>query len=372
MALLLLAVFGGFSNFVHAAKFASVLKLIDKKYVGSSDFDAVTDAALSAAVTSLGDQWSYYMDSESYTEYQDYSANQYQGIGVTITKQDEGFLIVSLEKDGPAMNAGLEAGEVITAADGQSCGAMSSDDLKAVIQKDFGDQVVLTVQGKDGVRRQVRVSCEMVYSDPVQEQMLPGHTGYVVIKNFHTGSGDEVLQAIEEMIGQGAEQFIFDLRDNPGGLLSELITVLDRLLPEGELFAQTNKQGQSLVESSDAECLEMPIAVLVNADSYSAAEFFAAALQEYGWATIVGEETTGKSRSQVTYTLWDDSAVHLSTYSYLTPEGVDLYEQGGIVPDVEVALSESQAQDYATGWLEPEDDPQVQAALAALDAGRNG
>ena len=108
------------------------------------------------------------------------------------------------------------------------------------------------------------------------------------------------------------------------------------------------------------------MAVLVNADSYSAAEFFAAALRDYDWAVVVGQPTTGKARSQVTYPLLDGSAVHLSQYSYLTPSRTDLYEAGGLTPDVEVALDEEQTALYQTGWLEPAEDAQVRAAIDAL------
>ena len=114
------------------------------------------------------------------------------------------------------------------------------------------------------------------------------------------------------------------------------------------------------------------MAVVVNSESYSAAEFFAAALRDYDWAKIAGEHTTGKARSQVTYSLWDGSAVHLSSYSYLTPSRTDLYEAGGLVPDVAAELSEEELLQYQTGWLEPEDDPQIQAAIDALGAGQPG
>ena len=370
MAVILVICMGGFGVFSHALKFASVLHLVDSQFVGDYDLDQVTDEALAGAVYSLDDDWSYYMDADSFRAYEDYSANQYQGIGVTITKDSEtgGFAIVSLEKDGPAHRAGLAAGDIILAADGKSAEDMTTEDLRAAIQADFGGQALLTVRHADGTEEDVSVSCELVYNDPVSGALLKDHVGYIVIENFHTGAGQEVLDALDELLDQGADSFIFDVRNDPGGQVNELTMVLDRLLPEGTIFRQTDRHGKELVETSDEECLDLPMAVVVNGDSYSAAEFFAAALQEYDWAVVVGQPTTGKSRSQVTYYLRDGSAVHLSHYSYLTPNGVDLYEQGGLTPDVEAALDGEQAQLYATGWLEPEDDPQIRAALDALGA----
>ena len=147
-----------------------------------------------------------------------------------------------------------------------------------------------------------------------------------------------------------------------------MVTILDRLLPEGDLFIRADKHGREVVERSDETCVELPMAVVVNADSYSAAEFFAAALRDYDWAKIAGQPTTGKARSQVTYSLWDGSAVHISKYSYLTPDRIDLYDEGGLEPDSTAELSEEETVRYQTGWLAPEDDPQVQAAIDLLGA----
>ena len=360
--------FGGMRGFARAAKFASVMRVIRSQFVGEYDPDDVTDAALANAVASLDDNWSYYMDAESYEEYQNYSANRYQGIGVTIM-QDEatgGFLITAITKDGPAQQAGIEAGDIILAVDGTSVVGGTSDDLRALIQADFGKEAFITVQRATGEQWQVYVSCEEVYTSPVSYELLQDHIGYVAITNFRQGAGSESIAAVEALIEQGADSFVFDVRSNPGGQVSEMVEILDYLLPEGDIFIRADKRGHEAIERSDESCLEMPMAVVVNADSYSAAEFFAAALRDYDWALLAGDPTTGKARSQVTYSLWDGSAVHLSTYSYLTPSRTDLYEAGGLTPDAEVSLSEEELVRYQTGWLEPGDDPQVQAAIELL------
>ncbi len=360
--------FGGLRGFGRAAKFASVLRLIRTEYVGQADLDQVMDGALDGAIASLGDQWSYYMDPEEYDAYQDTSANRYQGIGVTIT-QDEttgGFAIVTLTKDGPAQQAGLQVGEIILAVDGVSVKGGTSEDLRALIQADFNSQAQITVLSSDGTERTVAVSCREIYTSPVEYKMLDGGVGYVSIANFRQGMAAEAIAAVDELVQQGARGLVFDVRSDPGGQVSEMVKLLDHLLPEGDVFIQSDKKGHEKIERSDASCVQLPMAVIVNEESYSAAEFFAAALHDYDWAVTVGQPTTGKARSQVTYALMDGSAVHISKYSYLTPSRTDLYLAGGIVPDVSAELSEEEALLYVTGWLAPEDDPQVMAAVDAL------
>ncbi len=368
--IILILGFGGFRGFGRAAKFAAVMRIIDTQFVGDYDLDAAADAALAMAVDTIDDDWSYYMDADSYDAYQDRSANLYQGIGVTIRTDGtgEGFVIEITNKDGPADRAGLVAGDTILAVDGVSVAGGAVEDLRALIQADYGKDALVTVRHADGTEEDVAVSCEAIYTDPVSYELLEGHIGYVRIANFHQGAGERSVAAVEELLEQGADSFVFDVRNNPGGQVSEMVTILDRLLPEGELFIQTDRHGREQAEKSDAVCVELPMAVVVNSESYSAAEFFAAALRDYDWAKIAGQPTTGKARSQVTYSLWDGSAVHISRYSYLTPDRRDLYEEGGLEPDAAAELSQEEQTLYAAGRLSPADDPQVQAAVGLLDA----
>ena len=189
--------------------------------------------------------------------------------------------------------------------------------------------------------------------------------GLVTIENFDSRCAEESIAAIESLLEQGAQKLIFDVRNNPGGYSDELVKLLDYLLPEGDLFRTERYDGQEHVDTSDASCLDVPMAVLVNADSYSAAEFFAAALQEYEAAVVVGTQTCGKGYFQTTYQLSDGSAVALSIGKYFTPNGVSLIDVG-VIPDIPVEVDEETAADILYGRLEPQEDPQVQAAVNAL------
>jgi carboxyl-terminal processing protease len=252
--------------------------------------------------------------------------------------------------------------------DGVSVTEGDTSFVRELIQADYNQTAVVTVLRETGDTVDFDVSCEEIYTSPVSYQMLENDVGYVAITNFRQGAASNAIEAIEELLEQGATSLVLDVRSNPGGQVTELVELLDYLLPEGDVFIRADKKGREVVETSDAACLDMPMAVLVNGDSYSAAEYFAAALREYGWAIVVGEATTGKARSQVTIPLWDGGAVHLSKYTYLTPQRQDLYEAGGLVPDVVIELTEQQRSDFDTGWLKPADDPQIQGAIDALGA----
>ena len=195
--------------------------------------------------------------------------------------------------------------------------------------------------------------------------MLDGGIGYVHIANFDRRCAEETLRCIDELLAQDAKGIIFDVRLNGGGYKDELVKVLDRLLPEGILFQSEDYSGKKEIDRSDAEQLSLPMAVLVNQDSYSAAEFFAAALQEYGAAVIVGSRTTGKGNFQNAFRLSDGSLLNISIGKYYTPNGVSLTETG-ITPDIELDLSEEEYAKLYTQTLEKSDDPQLQAAIRAL------
>lgn len=332
--------FGSDENYAQAMKYLEVKNTIDDYYIGTVDEEAVSAAAFSAMVDSLGDVWSSYMSPSEYQTYQLYSSNQFIGLGVSIAKDSDtgGFEITGLTEGSPAENAGLARGDIILTVDGEDVTGMTISDARSLITSHIDESVDLTVE-RNGSPVDYTVDCRLIYDDPVSYEMINGNVGYIRIANFESGAAQSSISAIESLLTAGAEYFVFDVRTNPGGLLSELTTLLDYLLPGVDIFVSVDKSGEETVVTSNNVCLDMHMCVLVNADSYSAAEFFAAALQEYGWATIVGEHTTGKGRSQQTFELSDGSALHLSTAKYLTPKRVDLSEQGGVAPDIEVALS---------------------------------
>ena len=346
---------GSKQYFDDAKAYVEIEKIINENYIGSVDDDTLFNAAASAMVRSIDDKWSYYMSPEEYAAYKLTSSNEYAGIGISVKQNDSGdFEIFSVDSGTPAEAAGLTSGQLIVSVDGQAVADMTLSEMQELIRSKLNKDFPMVVSDKKGNEVSVTVACEIIYKDPVSSRMLDGNIGYIKIANFEAGSSEGTINAIERLVAEGATSFIFDVRNNPGGLLSELVSLLDYLLPDGDLFISVDKQGNETVKTSDKICLSSKMAVLVNANTYSAAEFFAAALQEYDWATIVGENTTGKARSQITLELSNGGAVHISTHKYLTPDRVDLSEVGGIKPDIEA--------------VNTNEDPQIQlnAAINAL------
>ena len=327
--------------------------LINRCFIGEVDQTAMEDAAAGAMIAALGDRWSYYIPAAEYAEYMEQMNNAYVGIGVTITPEEDGSIrVIEVTAGGPAEEAGVQAEDRITAVDGQSILGMSLEDSQALIRGEENTTVAITVQrGEEELT--MTVTRRTIRTVVAKGQMLEGNIGLVTIANFNSNCAAETIAAIEELTQQGAQKLIFDVRNNPGGYAEELVKVLDYLLPEGKLFTTVDYAGNEHTDMSDAACLDIPMAVLVNQNSYSAAEFFAAAMAEYEAAVIVGEKTSGKGYFQNTFVLPDGSAVGLSIGKYYTPNGKSL-EKIGITPDVEIALGEGA------------DDTQILAAMDAL------
>lgn len=341
--------------------------LIQERFIGEVDVTAMEDAAADAMVEALGDRWSYYIPASEYSAYQDRMNNSYVGIGITITvREDEsGFNIVQVAAGGPAEEAGLLAGDILTGANGQSLAGSDTNAAGELIRGEEGTTVEITVL-RDGEERTFAVERRTIRTAVATGVMLEGNVGLVTIVNFNNNCADETIAVIEDLVSQGAEALIFDVRNNPGGYKRELVAVLDYLLPAGPLFRSLDYLGRETVDESGESCLDIPMAVLVNEDSYSAAEFFAAAIREYEAGFIAGTQTSGKGYFQTTIPLNDGSAVGLSVGKYFTPNGVSLADEGGLVPDVTVEVDGETYDAIYAGTLDPAEDPQIQAALDRL------
>ena len=348
------------------SKLSELMALIDQRYVDEVDLSKLEDVGAEAIIGALGDRWSFYISAEDMAEYNNQKTNSYVGIGVTISQNADksGLDVLEITAGGGAEAAGVQVGDVIVAVGGQPIAGMDLDAISALIRGEVNTEVSLTL--KRGEEELTVNAKRLLIKTPVAvATLLEGNIGLVQIKNFNANSASETIAAVKSLVDQGTQKLIFDVRNNGGGYAEEMVNILDYLLPEGDLFRTVDYAGKETVETSDASCLDLPMAVLVNGNSYSAAEFFAAALSEYDAATVVGEQTSGKGYFQVTFELSDGSAVALSIGKYFTPKGNSL-EGVGITPNVAVPVDEKTAAAIYAGKLDPMEDPQILRAIQAL------
>lgn len=340
--------------------------LIEERYIGEADTQEMEDAAAAAMVKATGDRWSYYISAKDYDAHLEQEENAYVGVGITIQQQgdDSGFLIVMVTDGSPAKEAGIEVNDLLIGVEDQDVRGMTTDEVGMLVKGEEGTKVSLTVLRK-GENLTLSVERRRIEQPVAKGELLENGIGLVRVYNFDARCADETIAAIEQLRSEGARKLIFDVRNNPGGFAEELVKLLDYLLPEGDLFRSVSFDGTEKVDTSDEKYLDMPMAVLVNGNSYSAAEFFAAALQEYEAAVVVGEPTVGKGYYQQTIPLGDGSAVALSTGKYFTPKGNSLAGKG-ITPTVRVDVDEETAAAIYYGTSKPAEDPQLQAAIKAL------
>ena len=357
-----------FWNMRQISKLDQLSDLIEERFIGEADRTAYEDAAAAAMVDALGDEWSYYIPASQMQSHQENMNNAYVGIGITITVRPEGdgFLVTKVNEGGPAEEAGMLPEDVIVGIEGQSAAGMTADEARNLVRGKPDTQVQLKVR-RGSETLSFSVTRKEVLTPVATGQMLEDNIGLITIVNFDSRCYYESRAAIDRLINEGAVALIFDVRNNPGGYKDEMVQLLDDLLPEGPLFRSEDYRGKVLLDESDGDFLDIPMAVLVNGYSYSAAEFFAAALMEYDAATVVGQKTYGKGYFQTTIHLNDGSAVGLSIGKYTTPQGKNLAGIG-ITPDIVVEVDEETDVAIYAGTLAPEEDPQIQAAVKALKA----
>ena len=362
---------GGESEYNEAMRYIEIKDIVDKKFIDQVDRKAMGDAASAAMVSSLGDKWSYFMTADEYKTYQLYSSDEYSDIGMSI-KLDEntkGYQVVSINSESPAAWAGLTSGMVITGIDGQSILGKDLDDVRRMIRARLNTMFVLDINGGDPIN----VDCSKSHTSSVSYRLEKTEAGYVKIDNFEAGTGQEAIDAIETLLAQKAVALVIDVRGNPGGLKNELADLLDYLLPKGVLFSEVDKEGHEEITESDGMCVQIPLVVLINGETFSEAEMFAAVIQEYNWGLLMGEPTSGRTRTQSTLVLEDSSAIRLSTKTYLTPNGIDLCKNGGVIPDSILFNSDESATGTTAGTTGGQDgtastsnDDQLMAALKYL------
>lgn len=348
----------------------NVDSVIRAEYLGAVDEKKLIDGTIAGYIYGLGDKYASYMTEEQYDKYitDNLEGEKFTGIGITCMFDTEagGLYIVSIYNDTPAAKSGLSHGEVITKIDGVSVTDVGYDAALEMIEvKNIGETVNIVVRSIEGTERNVPLTIEQVTIETVAYRMLNRDTGLIKISEFSGTTPDEFKKAIENLITSGADRFVFDVRNNPGGNLDSIVKVLDFILPAGNIITINNKNGTQSSEVSDELEFSAPMAVIVNANTASAAELFTAALRDYDKAEIVGNTTYGKGTVQEIIKLPNGGAASVSVSTYIPPCGVS-YDGIGIVPDYEVSLTDEQMADFLR--LSDDEDAQLQKAIELVSA----
>ena len=347
-------------------KLEDLENLILTSFAGGADKTKIEDAAADAMVNAMGDRWSYYIPASELPSFLENSENAYVGIGVTVQATDDnsGLMVIAVQPGGPAEEAGVQVGDVIIQVDGESAQDRTVTEISAMIKGEEGTVVSVTVL-RSGEGITMSMTRKRMETTVASSKLLNEHVGLVTIQNFDERCADETIAAIKALLNQGADMLLFDVRNNPGGYVDELTKVLDYLLPEGDLIRTVGTDGSDETVTSDASCVKVPMAVLINENTYSAAELFAADLSEYGAAKLFGQQTSGKGFYQYVFQFADGSAAGISVGRYYTGHGASL-EGIGLTPDETVKLDDESEAFFYNGMLEPENDAQLQAALSYL------
>lgn len=325
------------------SKLTYLENLIDEYYLGDKDEEKLQEGIYAGLLYGLDDPYSRYYTAEEYKSENTSSEGTYVGIGILMEKNTEGGVkIVKCYEGGPGEEAGLKAGDIISAIDGEDITDKEVSEVADSVRNSDKDSVVLTIHREDVEdAMEITVPITDVELPSVFHEMLDSNIGYIRITEFKGVTSDQYQEAFDDLEKQGMEKLIVDLRDNPGGLLNSVCDILRKILPEGLIVYTEDKDGNREEETCDGKNeLQIPLAVLVNENSASASEIFAGAVQDYGIGTIVGTTTYGKGVVQSIRQLSDGSAIKLTIANYYTPKGNNI-NKIGIKPDIEVSLDTS-------------------------------
>lgn len=342
---------------------AAVRSIIDRNFVLEYDEEAFSDGMLSGLVESLGDRYSVYRDHEEHGAYIYDVMGEFGGIGVGMSKNEEGRIhVLRVYPDTPAEKGAVAEGDCILAVNGEPV----AEDIEAVaesIRGEEGSEVTLTFyRPSDDTTFEKTFRREMISEETTVSRMLTDKIGYLCITVFNNKTAEEAINALTALEESGAEALVLDLRDNRGGSVSAAEKIADYFLDEGVIYTVLLKNRKETPVLSDAEQDGIPLCVLTNDGTGSASELLSGALKDRGRAKLVGEKTHGKGIMQRQYRL-PRGVLTLTFAEYATPDGTRIHQKG-ITPDVEVSLNPEDRLRWPTLTLEQ--DLQLQKAIELL------
>lgn len=312
-------------------------RIVESDYIGDVERETLVQGAIRGMVEALDDPYTQYLDPEHNAIDRAQDSGKIEGIGATVELVDGQLTIVAPLKDSPADAAGLRAGDVILAVEGQSVDGMELLEAVSLVRGPKGSTVKLMIR-REGVEESfsVTVTRDEIPLVSVETRMLADDVGYLAIRSFNVRTGEELDEALDVLDEQGARGIVLDLRDNPGGLLDAAVDVVSRFVDNGAALWWENADGTMYsMDVQEGQTYQQPMIVLVNAGSASASEIVAGALQDSGRAALVGTQTFGKGSVQHVHQLRDGGSLRITTARWLTRDKREI-NGVGLAPDVEI------------------------------------
>lgn len=346
------------------SKLAEIDGLIRDIYIGDVDQDVLLDSIANGYIAGIGDKYAKYLTAAEYNEMKRNNEGNTIGIGLEAAKDESGYIkVVSVYSGTPAETAGIQKDDLIVSVDSQDVVATGYNQAIALMKGEAGTTVEITIR-RDTEEKTLEVTRKVITIPSVSYRLIEKN-GYIKIKEFNDNTVTQFNTAVNALISQGATGLIFDVRDNPGGTLDSVSKILDTLLPEGDIVSATYKNGTTKVlYKSDKKQVSLPMVVLTNSNSASAAELFSQALKDYNKAKTVGEKTYGKGVMQSVYKLVDGSAIDMTVAKFNPPKSPN-FDGIGVIPDYEVKLSTEQKKNFSN--LDETTDPQLKKAIEVIE-----
>ncbi|MEE1280180.1 MAG: S41 family peptidase [Oscillospiraceae bacterium] len=346
-------------------KITEINKIVRENYNGEVDETKLLDNISAGFAFGIGDDYAQYYTAQEYSELKDDMNGKAVGIGITCVKDTEGYArLVSVFPDSPAEISGLLKGDQIVKVAGIDVLTSYNEAINA-LKGDAGEAVVVTYR-REGEDTEVEITRRKVTVPSVETQMLEGDIAYIKITEFSSNTVNQFESAVGAALDKKAKGIIFDIRNNGGGTVKSAAQMIDIIVPEGPVISSTDKSGETkVIYSSDSADVSVPMAVLVNKNTASAAELFAAALRDYEKAKLVGSVTYGKGVMQDVYPLSDGSAIKITTARFNPPKSEN-FDGVGLKPDFVVDLSVEQEKMWYE--LNLTNDPQLIKALSVVKA----
>ena len=370
---LLVHTFGDVLSSSVYGKLFAMETMLDSNYLYEYDKNAAMENALTAYVDSIDEPYTEYYSPEVFSSYLNNIQESYVGIGIIVSVDDNNrIVIIAPFEDSPAYNAGILPGDILTAVEGVEYDGSNLDEAIRIIKDGkIGTTVNITVLRNEKEKIDIAVERDEISDNSVKTEMLEDNIGYMRITGFNMSSDDneksthtEFDKKLTELREKGANRLIIDLRDNPGGVVDEACAVADKFLPEGIIAYTEDKNGNRMDYTSDAEYTDIPIVIIINGNSASAAELFTGALKDYGRALVIGETSYGKGIVQAVYSFADGAGMSMTTAEYYTPNGICIHEKG-IDPDI-VVEPRKEDKEKSAAMLEHNTDAQLQKAIEAV------